>query len=230
MLFVVQVLLGMLSVFSPLSYDMLTKALIDGREKDQRRGRWIPVCVNTDHSSRRGIHWLVAAAHFVDPPQVIFWEPLTHTKLSEAVQLALMKKGISVTLHRTCVQQLGDNFRCGYISCYWQLSFVLLLDGGGDVSSWETPPPPPAEWEQLIWLLLEARDAQAGDVRQNAKSMSEIGVSDMFLEVLDSGVVVVSDFEELIRKYITDLVSILGCWKEGRGYGSEAWVVANVSG
>jgi hypothetical protein len=209
MLFVVQVLLGILSLFSPLSYDMLTKALTDGREQDARRGRWIPVCVNTDHSSRRGVHWLVAVAHFVDKPEVIFWEPLTHTVLSADVQSALTKKGISVTLHRTCVQKRGDNFRCGYICSFWQLHFVLMLASGVDLSSWETPPSPPVEWEQIIWLLLEARDAQDGDRRQNAASLSEIGVSEMFRDALSSGVVVVSDFEELIRKYITDLVRIL---------------------
>jgi hypothetical protein len=216
MLFVIQVLLGMLSVFSPLSYDMLTTALIDGKEKDSRRGRWIPVCVNTDHSSRRGVHWLFAAAHFVDPPEVIFWEPLTHTVFSDVVRLALVKKGISVTLHRTCVQQRGDNFRCGYITSFWQLYFVLLLADGADVSSWKTPPSPPVEWEQIIWLLLEARDAQDGEEHANAQALSEIGVSDMFQDVLTSGVVVVSDFEELIQKYITDLVSLLvvGCTGE----------------
>jgi hypothetical protein len=232
MLFVVQVLLGILSVFSPLSYDLLTTALIDSKERDARHGRWIPVCVNTDHSSRRGVHWLMAAAHFVERPEVIFWEPLTHTILSADVQSALMEKGISVTLHRTCVQQRGDNFRCGYISCFWQLHFVLLMKGGVDVSSWDTPPAPPAVWEQIIWLLLEARDAQDGDARQNAKSMSKFGVSEMFRDALSSGVVVLSDFEELIGKYVTDLVSIL-YWvdrKEGRGYGSEAWVVSSLLG
>jgi hypothetical protein len=207
-LFVVQVVLGDMDVYSPTSYDQLLAALVEPREGDRRSGSWVPVVINTASAASGGLHWLMSLARFVAEPETVLWEPLADTRLSEPVKTAYEENGIHVTLHATGVQLNG--WSCGYESCYWQAISEMSLAQGGDPSKWSDPPPPPPAWRSIIWLLLEARDVQRCDDSQGVAALAEIGVTELFRTALGSGSVVIEDFQNIIGPYVAGLASSLG--------------------
>ena len=56
-----------------------------------------------------------------------------------------------------------DGWSCGYIVVWWNLHqrSHLVQDG----AFMEHPPKPPVGWNETVWLMLEARDAQKGNDR-----------------------------------------------------------------
>jgi hypothetical protein len=206
MLFAVQVMLERDDIYSPTAFDMAIKALLNCRAGDQRRGSWVPVVLNTDGSNKPGLHWCAAALKFgkddKDEAEAVIWDSMAHDLLSAGMKTSFEEAGIAVTLHITGVQH--DAWRCGYISIFWQLRCVLLLAQGGRPDQESDPDGPPPGWSEIIWLLCEAQDAQMGDDSQGAAVLSGLGVTDLFRDALESGVVNVGKFTDVLRPYITD--------------------------
>jgi hypothetical protein len=57
-------------------------------------------------------------------------------------------------------RQQTDGWSCGYISSWWNLRLELGQRYAGVSEPMEEPAAPPAGWDNIIWLLLEARDLQ----------------------------------------------------------------------
>jgi hypothetical protein len=204
-LYVIQVLLGVDDIYSPTSFDMLMKGLSNPRKGDRRYGKWIPSVINTDRGDQPGLHWLFSLSHHVVPPTAKIVESLTHTRLSSGVKSAFEEMGIATTLHVTGVQH--DAYRCGLIALFRQSSAYLMLKQGVDVSQLTEWPNPPPAFDDLVWLFLETRDAQLCDDSEGPTALSEIGVTELFWKVLESGLLDVNAFKKVIRPYIANLRS-----------------------
>ena len=68
-------------------------------------------------------------------------------------------------VHGTGHQKQGDGWRCGYIVLWWQI-FLYFYPSAFEPERLPQMPQMPDQWEQLIWLLLHARDAQKSHTSQ----------------------------------------------------------------
>jgi hypothetical protein len=121
--------------------------------KRREEGRWQVDPCNTDDT--KGVHWVlmvwcvVAATvthHLLDP----YANP-SHSH-------DLRKRFPNAIVHGMGHQMPSDGWRCGYIVLWWQI--FLYLYPSVPAFEPELLPRMPDQWEQLIWLLLHARDAK----------------------------------------------------------------------
>jgi hypothetical protein len=125
--------------------------------------------------------------------------------LSEDVKAAFEEKGIATTLHVTGIQ--NDAWSCGYISTFGQLEAHLLLAQGGDPRAVTADTVPPPAFKQLVWDILEVRDAQGSDDLHGIRELTELGIHELFRHVLERGVLDLKVFQKLLRPYISGLLS-----------------------
>lgn len=192
--FVAAVMLGREERFAATAYDTLVEGLEEvtkpkgnrsqraGR-RDSRWGKWTTQITNCGSSVSSGIHWVLTSVKFSQPPEAILWEPLSNQQLSRSVVKALI--GVcgkaNVTIYNT--KQQSDGWSCGYLSMWWKLQMFFHGQNFEDNRPFDaTPDLPPVGWVHLIWLLLEARDAQNKCTRASAMN---IAIAPILIEAMN---------------------------------------------
>ena len=170
-IFIMSALLGDIGLYAPTAYNLVAGALKKAvskerapskttRSSDKRWGKWTIQVTNCGGSGSSGTHWVLTATKFDMPPQAIVWEPLSTTDASGHVVDALRTVCDEVPYH--IMGHQTDGWSCGYIVVWWILHQHSLLVQDG---AFKHPPKPPVGWNETVWLMLEARDAQKGNDR-----------------------------------------------------------------
>ena len=126
----------------------------------RERGRQADPCNTVDS---KGVHWVLMVWCVVAATARNKEASVTHHLLDPYANTSHLKKKFpNAKLHGTGHQLQCDGWRCGYIVLWWQIFLYFYFQVNPSVPAFEPErlPRMPDQWEQLIWLLLHARDAQ----------------------------------------------------------------------
>ena len=143
-------LLGDNAVDAPTNFQYFLQGVADvypgGKFKKPRSGRQFKCAVVNTDARGRGFHWLQASAIVrPDGPVIKLLEPYGSKKtISDHVhrEFRSQLRGVRKTLDykKTGVQADDDNWRCGYISTWSDVTTKLSLRAEIDMSDWEPDP------------------------------------------------------------------------------------------
>jgi hypothetical protein len=184
-------------MYLPMSYGQV----IEGLQNKLKAGdkTWKTTLVNTDHSGGAGIHYNICRYGLGDDlsPQLSLLEPYKSKFLSDHITKVAEAtiKGVQTKHFPTGVQR--DNWRCGYICTYWQLTEVQ--EKGLDMCN---PPAPPLGWIDVVLRLMDVHDMTIFRTKTHPR---DIGLRKVFDQALSTGVFVASEFLTHINNYIANL-------------------------
>lgn len=175
--YVMTAMLGLTSYYAPVSYDAVASGLekmveqynaltLKGDERaaracarNTRWGRWTTQVTNCEPQGLSGNHWVLTATRFSSNPQAAVWEPLSSKGLSKPVINALKEVCGEHGVQTFVMGQQHDGWSCGYIATWWALhSHPMTCQSALPM---EEPPEIPDCWHEVVWLLLQIRDAQS---------------------------------------------------------------------
>ena len=141
----------------------------DGWQIDMCNTALAPEVGSTNKAT--GVHWVV-----------IMWllfsgEPTMKYIVEPRSDRALLKNILHIwpSINVVLMKVQKDDWRCGYISLWYQLWLVTMNDAGAlpvnYVPSSATIPPPPKGWETLCWTLMRIQVVQQGMPRRSALSL-----------------------------------------------------------
>jgi hypothetical protein len=155
---------------SPKTFkDQLTRVMSPHNSNamtQRREGGWQADPCNTVDS--KGVHWVLMVWCVVAATARNKEASVTHHLLDPYANTShshdLRDRFPNAIVHGTGHQMRGDGWRCGYIVLWWQI--FLYFYPSVPAFEPERLPQMPDQWEQLIWLLLHARDAQKSHTSQ----------------------------------------------------------------